>query len=63
MAKITWSKYTLEALNSIHDFIARESLFYAQKTIEKFFLERVEPLSLYPEIGREAPEYVRADFQ
>ena len=63
MAKITWSKYTIEALNIIHDFIARESPFYAHKTIEEFFLERFEALSLYPEIGREAPEYVRADFQ
>ena len=62
MAKIIWSKYALEDLDSIHDFIARESPFYAQRTIEEFFA-RVEVLSLYPEIGREVPEFVRADVR
>ena len=56
MAKIIWSKYALEDIESIHDFIARESSFYAQKTIEDFFA-RVQILPLYPEIGREVPEY------
>ena len=50
MAEIIWSKLALEDIESIHDFIAKESLFYAQKTIEEFFI-RVTVLAKYPEIG------------
>ena len=47
---------------SIHDFIANESPFYAQKTIEEFFI-RVKVLAKYPEIGREVPEKIRKDIR
>ena len=36
MAEITWSKLALDDLDSIHDYIAKESPFHAQKTIEEF---------------------------
>lgn len=62
MAEIKWSKLALGDLNSIHDYIAKDSPFYSQKTIEAFF-ERVFILSKYPEIGREVPEYVRIDIR
>lgn len=62
MAEIKWSKLALDDLNSIHDYIAKDSPFYAQKTIEDFF-ERVFILSKYPEIGQEVPEYVRKDIR
>jgi plasmid stabilization system protein ParE len=38
MAEIISSKLALEDVDSIHDFIAKESPFYAQKTIEEFFI-------------------------
>ncbi len=62
MAEITWSKLALDDLDSIHDYIAKESPFYAQKTIEEF-IERVSVLATYPEIGREVPEYIRKDIR
>jgi addiction module RelE/StbE family toxin len=62
MAEITWSKLALDDLDSIHDYIAKESPFYAQKTIEEF-IERVSVLATHPEIGREVPEYVRKDVR
>jgi plasmid stabilization system protein ParE len=62
MAEISWSKLALEDLESIHDYIAKESPFYAQKTIEEF-LARVTVLADHPEIGREVPEYVRKDIR
>lgn len=43
MAKIVWSKLAVKDIEGIHDFIAKESTFYAQKTIENF-LTRVEVL-------------------
>jgi plasmid stabilization system protein ParE len=62
MAEIIWSKYALEDIENIYNYIFRESPFYAQKTIEEFFI-RVEVLSMYPEIGREVPEYIKSDIR
>ena len=62
MAEITWSELALDDLDSIHDYIAKESPFYAQKTIEEF-IERVSVLATHPEIRREVPEYVQKDVR
>ena len=62
MAQIIWSKLALADLDNIHDFIAKESPFYAEKTVEEFFI-RVEVLAKYPDIGREVPEYVHKDIR
>lgn len=62
MAQVTWTKLALADLDSIHDFIAKESPFYAQKTIEEFLI-RIEVLAKYPEIGREVPEFDRKDIK
>jgi addiction module RelE/StbE family toxin len=62
MAKIIWTKLALADLDSIYDFIAKESPFYAQKTIEQF-LSRVEMLSEFPEIGRQVPEYMKKEIR
>jgi len=62
MAKIIWTKVALADLDSIYDFIAKESPFYAQKTIEQF-LSRVEILSEFPEIGRVVPEYTKKEVR
>jgi toxin ParE1/3/4 len=62
MAQVIWTKLALADLDSIHDYIAKESPFYAQKTIEEL-LGRVEILSSYPEAGRQVPEYMRKDVR
>jgi plasmid stabilization system protein ParE len=43
MAQVIWSKLALSDLDNIHDFIAKESPYYAQKTLEQL-LSRVEIL-------------------
>ena len=62
MAKIVWSKLAMKDIDIIHDFIAKESLFYAQQTIEHFF-NRVMALNKFPELGRQVPEYMRKDIR
>ena len=62
MAEIIWSKLALDDIDSIHDFIAKESPIYAQKTIEEFFV-RVNVLAKFPEIGREVQEKLRKDIR
>ncbi len=56
MGKITWSIVARQDAREIHDYIASDSPFYAQKTVEKFF-ERVKILKNFPQIGREVPEF------
>lgn len=56
MGKITWSVLARQDLWEIHDYIAGDSPFYAEKTIEKFF-ERVAILEKLPQIGRTVPEF------
>lgn len=62
MEQIIWSKLALNDIDSIHNYIAQESPYYARKTIEGFLI-RVEVLSEYPQIGREVPEYAKADIK
>ena len=62
MGQISWSKLAILDLESIHDFIAKESPFFAQKTIESIFI-RVEVLSTFPESGRHVPEFDRKDIR
>lgn len=58
MEQIVWSKLALKDLEHIYDFIALESTYYAQKTIEQFLI-RVEILADYPQIGKDVNEYLK----
>lgn len=62
MAEVVWSKLALNDLEHIYDYISRDSVFYARKTIQKI-LDRVSMLTDYPEMGREVPEFVRNDIK
>lgn len=62
MGQINWSKLAISDLESIYDFIGKESTFYAQKTIESIFI-RVEVLVSFPESGRNVPEFERKDIR
>ncbi len=44
MAEIIWTKIALKDAEEIHDYIAKDSIYYAQKTIENFF-ERIRILN------------------
>jgi toxin ParE1/3/4 len=55
MAKIKWSKDSLEDLKEICHFIALDSPFYAALMKDRV-VEMVEHLELFPEMGRHVPE-------
>jgi addiction module RelE/StbE family toxin len=52
---VKWTTPAKLDLKQIHDYITRDSKFYAQKvSIE--IVERSEKLKIFPEIGRVVPE-------
>jgi addiction module RelE/StbE family toxin len=55
MAKIKWSKDSIEDLKEICKFISLDSPYYAKVLKDRIF-EMVEHLKLFPEIGRRVPE-------
>lgn len=56
MVKINWSELANDDLKSIHDFIKRDSKFYADNFIKKI-IKRVEQLKKFPRSGRIVPEF------
>ena len=55
MAKVKWSKDSMDDLKEICEFIAIDSLYYAKVFNDRVF-EMVEHLELFPEMGRWVPE-------
>ena len=55
MAKVKWSKDSIEDLKGICKLIALDSPYYAEIFKERVF-EMVEHLELFPKIGRQVPE-------
>jgi len=53
--KIEWTQPALLDLESIRDYISRDSEYYAARFIEKI-IEAVEGLENFPNIGRSVPE-------
>ena len=52
---VKWSKPAKLDLKQIHDYIARDSKFYAKK-ISLEIVEKSEKLNLFPDVGRIVPE-------
>lgn len=55
MAEIIWSPQSINDLEDIGNFIAKDSLRYAQSTVENI-LNQVELLKQFPQFGRVVPE-------
>lgn len=55
MVRLIWTKQTRLDLKSINDYISRDSVKYAQITIEKIIYE-VKRLEIFPLSGRDVPE-------
>lgn len=55
MVRIEWTDRSLEDLNEIHDYIARDSKNYANLFVKKIY-EAVQKLKDFPNIGRVVPE-------
>jgi len=53
---IIWSPEALVDLEAIGEFIARDSEYYAQSTVQKIF-ESSQSLIEYPKAGRIVPEF------
>ena len=57
--KIVWTKPAIADLESIREYIARDSEYYAKRFIEKI-IKSVEKLEKFPKIGRRVPETAEA---
>ncbi len=62
MAEIIWSKFAIEDLKNIYDFIATDSSFYAKRQINKLS-ERVSQLIKFPNSGRIVPEFNKTSIR
>ena len=62
MAKISWTRRSINDLKLIHEFISLESKFYADRFINKI-VSRVEQLIELPESGRIIPEKEENDLR
>lgn len=56
MENIELKQNAREDLRQIRRYIARDSIYYADKTIEEI-IKRIRNLSLFPYMGRKIPEY------
>ena len=56
MVEISWTELALQDLRDIFDYIAKDSVFYADRYIDKL-IERVDQLESNPKSGRVVPEF------
>ena len=62
LPKIKWTPQSLEDIEAIADFIARDSTHYACMFTAKV-IDAVERLELFPETGRIVPELNRKEIR
>lgn len=62
MVKLIWTEIAIEDLKLIHEYISRDSKFYADRFIEKL-ISRVEQLENFPKSGRVVPEFDSIDIR
>jgi len=55
MAEIIWTEMAVEDLDSIAEYIARDSEYYAVDFVKRIILE-IEKLKEFPLAGRKVPE-------
>lgn len=53
--KIEWTEPALSDLESIRDYIKKDSEYYATRFVERI-IKAVETLEKFPEMGRSVPE-------
>ena len=53
--KLEWTEPALSDLESIRDYITKDSEYYANRFVERI-IEAVESLEKFPEMGRKVPE-------
>ena len=60
--KLVWTEPAVIDLESIRDYIAKDSEYYASLFIEKI-IAAVEKISVFPQLGREVPEYKNSNIR
>lgn len=55
MVRIEWTDRSLEDLNDIYNYIARDSKSYANLFVQKIY-KKVQKLKEFPKLGRSVPE-------
>lgn len=62
MVEIIWTKYVIEEIESIAEYIAKDSLRYAEIVVQRFF-DSAELLKTHPRTGRKIPEYNKEGYR
>jgi len=62
MSNVSWTQTALDDLAGIRAYIARDSVYYADKFVDDAF-QAVERLEIFPESGRIVPERNDPDFR
>jgi addiction module RelE/StbE family toxin len=62
MVKVVWTDLAIEDLKSIHEYISKDSKFYADRFVTKL-LNRVDQLENHPQSGRVVPEFGKEDIR
>lgn len=56
MKSVIFKQNAEEDIESIKEYIAKNSIFYANKTVDEI-IAKTEYLSMFPYMGRKIPEY------
>jgi len=62
MVKVVWTDLAIEDLKSIHEYISKDSKFYADRFVAKL-INRVDQLETHPQSGRIVPEFGKEDIR
>ncbi|NBP67996.1 MAG: type II toxin-antitoxin system RelE/ParE family toxin [Cytophagia bacterium] len=62
MVKVVWTDLAIEDLKSIHEYISKDSKFYADRFVTKL-IDRVDQLEKHPQSGRVVPEFGKEDIR
>lgn len=62
MAEVNWTKFALENISDIADFISKDSVSYAELFVRKIF-EKVIILEEFPNSGRIVPEFENSQIR
>ncbi len=60
--QIEWTDLALDDLETLRDYIAKDSPYYARQFISRLF-DAAEPLADHPKMGREVPEADHEDIR
>ncbi len=62
LKKIEYNQDARESIIQINEYISKNSIYYANKTIKEI-INRIGNLSMFPYMGRKIPEYNNANLR